>query len=113
MIGVTVFNGGRVATEAVAQESRDPTDRRYTDARHVVDTAIGEVLLQKSNDLPAVNQRLQFRWCTQILEKFTTIAHTLKAIHRIEKVVFIAFLLAGGFVAIGFHAFGSFFFVLM
>ena len=113
MSDVAVFNGSRVATEAIAQESRDPTDRGYTDARHVVDSAIGEILLQKSDDLPAVNQRLQFRWCTQILEKITTIAHTLEAIHRFEKGVFIAFLLPGGFVAIGFHAVGSFFVVLM
>ncbi len=49
------FDGGRVPTESVSQESRNPTDCGDADPRQIVNTAIGEVLLQKTNDLPAIN----------------------------------------------------------
>ena len=56
-----MFDGGCIAAESIGQETRYPADRRDAYASHVVDAAIREFLLQKSNDLPAIDQSLQFR----------------------------------------------------
>lgn len=103
--GVAMFDGGRVAAKSIIQETCYPTDCSDADARHIVDAAIREILLQKSNDLPTIDQRLQFRRRAQVFEKVTTIAHVLQTVHRSEKGIFIAFSLAGSVVSIGFHAF--------
>ncbi len=98
-----MFDCSRVAAKSIAQETRYPTDRRDTNAGHVVDAAIGEILLQIANDLPAIDQRLQLRWRAQVLEKFTTFLNVLETVHRAKKGIFVAFLLADSVVAVGFH----------
>ena len=57
-----MFDGGRVAAKSITQESRNPTDCGDADPRHIVNTAIGEILLQQADDLPAINQCLQLGW---------------------------------------------------
>lgn len=101
------IEGGRVAAESVSQESRYPTDRGDTDASHIVDTAIGKVLLQQAHDLPAIDQCLQFSWRTQVFEKVTTFVRVLQAGHRSEKGIFVAFALTARVVSIGFHSLES------
>ena len=62
-------DGGAIAAEAFIEKPRDATDRRDADAREVVNTPIRQVFLQQFDDVPAIDQRLQFRRSTQILEK--------------------------------------------
>jgi len=57
-----MFNGGRVATKSITQESRNPTDCGDADPRHIVNSAIREILLQQTYDLPAIDQCLQLGW---------------------------------------------------
>ncbi len=54
-----MFDGGRVAAKSITQESRNPADRGDADPRHIMNTTIGEILLQQTSDLPAINQCLQ------------------------------------------------------
>ena len=54
-----MFDGGRVAAKAITQESRNPTDCGDADPRQIVNTAIGEIPLQQTNDLPAIDECLQ------------------------------------------------------
>ena len=98
-----MFDGGSIAAEPIAQETRYPADRRDTHAGHIVDAAIGKFLLQKTNDLPAIDQCLQLRRRAQVLEKVTNFLNILQAVHCAEKGIFVAFLLAGGIVSVRFH----------
>ncbi len=56
---VGMFDGGRVPTKSITEESRNPTDCGDADPRHIVNTAIGEIPLQQTNDLPAIDECLQ------------------------------------------------------
>ncbi len=56
---LAMFDRGRVPTKSITQESRNPADCGDADRRHIVNTAIGEMLLQQTNDLPAIDQCLQ------------------------------------------------------
>jgi hypothetical protein len=68
-----------------------------------VNTAIREILLQQTNDLPAIDQCLQLGWRAQVFEKIATFSCALQADHRFEKGIFVAFALSGCVVSIGFH----------
>jgi len=57
-----MFNGGRVATKSITEESRNATDCGDADPRHIVNLAIREILLQQTYDLPAIDQCLQLGW---------------------------------------------------
>lgn len=60
----------RTVTAGPARKaSGDPPDCRDADTGQVMDFPVREVFLQIFNDLPAINQRLQFGRSTQILEK--------------------------------------------
>ena len=83
MMAVT-FDGGCVAAKSVSQESRNPADRGDTDAGHIVYATIGKISLQKTNDLPAIDQCLQFGWRAQVFEKVTTFTRVLQAAYRFE-----------------------------
>lgn len=56
-----MLDSGRVAAKPVTQESRNPADRGDADSRQVVNPAVGEVFLQKADDLPAIDECLQLR----------------------------------------------------
>lgn len=106
MFWVAALDGFRVSTKPVAQESRDATDRGDADACQIVDTTIGKILLQKADDLPAIDQCLQLRWCAQVFEKATTFGRILQASHSFKKCIFIAGFLIGGVMTIWFHVWG-------
>ena len=71
--GMESVQSNLVAAEAVAQEARNAANRRDANARQVVDPAIGQVLLQQFHDLPAINERLQFRRCAQVFQEISTL----------------------------------------
>ena len=54
--------GGCIAAEAVSHKSRNPADSSDADPCDVVNLPIGQVLLQKTDDAPAINQGLQLGW---------------------------------------------------
>ena len=104
---------GCVTAKAVAHKARNPANRGDADPGHVVNPAIGEILLQKTDDSPAIDQGLQLGRRTQVLEKITTFTEILQADDRPEERVFIIFLLPGRFISVGFHGLGLTGFVLM
>jgi hypothetical protein len=61
------------------------------------------VFLQVFDDLPAIDQGLQFCRRAQVLEKVSALVAVPQAYHGVEEGVFGAVLLAFGFVAVGFH----------
>jgi hypothetical protein len=107
MLVFAVLDGGFVAAKPVTQESRNPADRGDADAGHVMNAPIGDILLKQANNLPAIDQRLQFGRRAQVFEKVSAFGGILQADHRIEEGVFVAFSLACGVVSIGFHSFGK------
>ncbi len=104
-MAVAMFDSGCVAAKAITEEPCYATDRSNTDACLVVDAAIGKAFLQQANDLPAIDQRLQFRRRAQVFEKIATFGQALQLVHRTKKGVFIAFSLAVSVVSVGFHGF--------
>ena len=107
MFQVTMFYCSRVATEAIAQETRNPTDCSDADARQFVNTTIGEVLPQQTNDPPAIYQCLQLGRCAQVFEKVATFARVPEAVYSLEKGIFVASALAVRVISIGLHDFES------
>ena len=97
------FYGGAVAAETIGQESCDAADGGDADAGQVVNLALGQVLLEVLDDLPAIDEGLEFRWRAEVLEEITTLGPGLQADYGREQRVFGALLLTFGFVAIGFH----------
>jgi hypothetical protein len=65
------IEGGSIATESVAQESRNTADSCDADTSQVMDASIGQALLEQLDDLPAVDQCLELGRRTQIPEKST------------------------------------------
>ena len=57
-----MLESGCIAAEAVGHESRNPADGCDADASDVVNPPIWQVLLQKTDDAPAVDEGLQFGW---------------------------------------------------
>ena len=53
-----MLEGGCIAAEAVGHESCNPTDSSDADASDVVNLPIWQVLLQKTDDAPAINESL-------------------------------------------------------
>ncbi len=84
MLMISTFDGGLVAAEPVTQESCDAANCSDAYAGHIVYAAIGEILSQQANYLPAINQCLQLSWCAQVLEKIATFLRALQAVHRFE-----------------------------
>ena len=58
---IVSINRGRISAKSITEEARNPTDGGYADAGHVVYAAIGEISLQKTDYLPAINKRLKLR----------------------------------------------------
>ena len=102
-----MFNGGRVPTKSIPEKSRNPADCGDADPCHIWNTAIGEILLEQTNDLPAIDQCLQLGRRAKVFEKIATFSCALQADHRFEKGILVAFALAGCVVPIGFHDFES------
>ena len=66
---VSPFDGRLVAAKAIREEAGDTSDRRDADARQIVNAAIGQPLFEVFDDLPAINEGLEFGRRAQILEK--------------------------------------------
>src|SRR5690606_14268789 len=66
------LEGQPVATEALGQVTRDAPDGRHAHAGELVDAPVRKLLLEQFDDLPAVGQRLELGWRTQVLEKLAT-----------------------------------------
>ena len=73
-----MFQGGRIAAETVGKKAGDPANRGYAYAGQIVNAAVREVLLQELNDLPTVDERLQFRRGTKVLEEIPNLVDVLK-----------------------------------
>ena len=72
-------DGGLVTAGAAGQATSYATDSCYADASQVMDFSIGEIFLQVFDDLPPVDQRLEFRGRTQIIEE---VAHFSRVSQR-------------------------------
>jgi hypothetical protein len=92
-----------VTAKAIGEESGNAPDGSNTDARQVVNLAVGKSLLEICNDLPTVNERLEFGWRAEVLEKTAALPGRFEADYGLEKVIFGTRLLPFGFVAIGFN----------
>ena len=92
-----------VAAEAVGQESGNTTDGSNTDPRQVVDLPVGQTLFQIGNNLPTIDERLQFRGCAEVLEEIAALVDVCQADDRLKERVFGARLLTVGIVSVRFH----------
>jgi hypothetical protein len=92
-----------VAAKSVAEEARNTADGRDTDAGQVMDLTIGHVLLQTLDDLPAVDQCLKLRWCTQVSEKIAAFTDVMQAQDSLEQRIFCFALVSFGILPVRFH----------
>jgi hypothetical protein len=97
------FDSSLVAAETVREESRDASDRRHTDASEIVNLSIGQTLLEILDDLPSVDEGLEFCRRAQVFEEIPSLLDTLEAHDSLEESVFRPGLLALGLVAVWFH----------
>lgn len=74
----SVFEGGFVAAEAIGETACDPADGGDAHPGQIVDSAIGKVLLQQLDDLPPVDECLQLRGRTQILEEISALVNVIQ-----------------------------------
>ena len=94
---------GLVAAETVRQKSRDSSNGRHTDAREIVNFSIGQTLLKVFDDLPSVDESLEFCGRAQILEEISALLDRLEAHQGLEERVLRSGLLALGLVTVRFH----------
>jgi hypothetical protein len=92
-----------VTAKAIGEESGNAPDGGNTDARQVVNPAIGKSLFEIGNDLPTVNERLEFGRGAKVLKKTAALVGRFEADDGHEKLIFGTRLLPVSFVAIGFH----------
>lgn len=82
-----------VAAKSIGEEAGNAADGGNADTREIVNLAIGKVLLQVFNHLPAVHERLKLRWCTQVFEEIPALCSRSKANDGLEKRVLCGMLL--------------------
>ena len=83
--------------------SRDAPDRRYADTGQVVNLAVGQVLLQQLDHLPAILERLQLRRGAEVLEEIAALVDRSQADDGFEKRVLGRFLAALTVVTVRLH----------
>ena len=94
---------GLVAAEAVVEKARNAANRCYADAGQIVDLAIRHVFFEQGDDLPAIDQGLQFRWRAQVFEEAANLVDVAQRADCLEQCIFCPFAVPGGVVSIGFH----------
>ena len=92
--GMLTVHCSLVATEAVGKKTGDATNGGNADAGQVVNFPVGEAFFEVVDDLPAVNQRLQFRGRAQIFKKGTAFLGGIEAVDGLVKRRFVALLAA-------------------
>lgn len=100
---VRVFERGFVAAETVSQEAGDTSDCGDADAGDVVYAPVGQFLLQKLDDLPPVDQRLQFGRGAKVLEEIADLVHLFERQDCAKERIFRAFAVGPGIVAVRLH----------
>jgi hypothetical protein len=100
---VSPFDSGLVAANAVREETGNATDRRYADAGKVVNPTVGQSLFEIGDDLPAINERLEFGGSAEVLQETAALVDRLETDQGFEEVVLGTFLFAASVVSIRFH----------
>ena len=104
MRGVNAVEDRAVAAESISQAAGNAADRGNADACQVVDSSIGEVLFKIFNNLPTINEGLEFRRGAEIFEEAAALRDVLEADNGFEKGIFGTRLLSFCFVSIGLHS---------
>ena len=95
--------GYLVAAESVRYEPCNTAYGGDADAGQVVNPAVGQVLLQQLDDVPAVDECLKLSWRAQVLEEPAAFIDRVQAANRLEKCILGGFLVPGAVVTVGLH----------
>jgi hypothetical protein len=68
-----------------------------------MDATIGKILLEQADDLPAIDQRLEFGGRAQVFKEISALVHVSQGIHSPEKIILAALPLRSGVIPVRFH----------
>ena len=79
------IDGCGIAAETISQKTGNPANRGDADAGEIVNSPVGQAFLQELDCLPAIYQRLQFGWRTQVAEKISAFRRVFHADNCCEQ----------------------------